>query len=369
MTRSRNSITFIVNSLALAGAERATVDLACSLGSAGWDVSLLVVRDGPLRARLDAAGIPVVVTGGEFDWRWPLVVGRMLRQLRRSRPDIVHTNLIGSDIVGGIAAHLARVPIIVSTQHDSYARPAVFDLYRRWSGPRTDAVVAVAPGLVEYCVSARHVPRERVYVIPNGVDVGRFEVAHAEQRRPPVFGAVGSLIRVKGHDVLLRAFAALHAEEPGARLVVAGDGPERSVLVRDAEALGVGRFVGFPGTVGDIPQFLSGIDVFVQPSRQEAMPVAVLEAMAAGKAVIASDIPTLRALVSGWPEPIALLVPVDDADSLVKAMKRLLVRPDLAGRLGDAAYAMVRSEYTIERSTEAHVRLYRSLLGTACAVE
>lgn len=363
MSTRRRRLAIVVNSLALAGAERVAVDLACGLDARDWEVNVLVVRDGPLRARLDAAGVPVHVVGGEFDWRWPLIVLRMTRLLRALAPEIVHTNLIGSDVVGGIAARFARVPVIVSTQHDSYLRPAVFDLYRRWAAPRTAAVVAVAPGLLEYCSTRLHMARERVHVIENGVDVDRFAASATGAGSPFTFGAVGSLIPVKGHETLVRAFAQVHAREPESRLLVAGEGPEREPLAAIVEGLGLTDAVELCGLVTDMPEFFSRIDALVQPSLNEALPMAVLEAMASGKPVIATDLPTLVGLLTDPADPAGVLVPAGDPAALAAAMIEVAQYPQRAKELGSAGRRVVLARYPLAGMVAQYESLYRKLLS------
>lgn len=359
----RRRVVLVVNSLALAGAERTTVNLACGLDEHHWDVHVLVVRDGPLRAQLEEVGIPVQITGAEFDWRWPAIVARMTRVLRQLAPEIVHTNLIGSDVVGGLAARLAGVPVVISTQHDTYTRPAVFGWYRAWAAPRIDAVVAVSPGLVDYCETALHMPKERIHVIENGVDVDRFVASQSEARRPVTFGAAGSLIAVKGHTTLVQAFASVLDREPEARLVIAGEGPERPALVALIDKLGLSHAVELRGIVADMPEFLSQVDIFVQPSLQEALPVAVLEAMAARKPVIASDLPTLRVLLGGESDAAGVLVSAKDPDALADAMLGLVESAEHAGGLGRAGHRKVLAEYSLERMVEGYEALYREALA------
>lgn len=352
----------IVNSLAIAGAERFTADLARSLDVREWDVRVMVVRDGPLRSVLDDAGIPVTVVGGEFDWRFPLSVVRMRRELRRLRPEIVHTHMIGSDIVGSMAVRCAQGarPVLLSTQHDSYRRPGIYDAYRRVNARRLDAVVAVAPELADYCGDALHVPPGRVHVIESGVDQERFHGAVREPGPVPVFGALGSLIPVKGHETLVRAFARIHDQVPGTRLVIAGDGPLLAELETLAQDLGAGDAVELRGRVSDVPAFLGDIDILVHPSRQEGLPLAVLEAMSAGKAVIASDLPALRRVLDDG--AAGVLVPPGDDAALSGAMRALVEDRTALGHLQTAALDRVYTRYTLQRMAAEYAALYRELL-------
>ena len=369
MSASLPRIVLVINSLAPAGAERVVADLACHLDRTRWDVHVAVVRDGVLRAKLEDAGVPVHVIGGEFDWRWPTVVARMSALLKELRPTIVHTNLIGADIIGGLAARRARVPVVMSTQHDSYHRAAVFGAYRRWAAGGLRAVVAVSHAVAPYCESDLHVSPDRIHIIENGVDVDGFTASVGPFRTPPVIGAVGTLIPVKGHAVLLEAFAHVASAYPGAKLAIAGDGPERLRLETRAAALGIGDAVALPGYVSDMPRFLAGIDILAHPSRQEALSLAVLEGMSAGKPVVASDIPPLRALLTPSPTaaPAGILVPVGDARALADAIDRLASSPALAEEMGSAGRTRAVAHYSLARMVEQYEALYERLVAAAIA--
>lgn len=360
MSGERIVIVQAVNSLALAGAERTTAEIARGLDPEQFDAHVIVVRDGPLRERCEAAGVHVHVVGGEFDLRFPLVIARTARLLREIRPDIVHTHMIGSDITAFVAARLARVPVVLTTQHDTYRRAWPFGLFRRWSGPRLAASVAISPAVVDYCTDTLHVPRERVRVVENAVDIAAFAPALRDQRRPPTFGAIGSLIPVKDHETLLAAFARIAPSLPGARLLIAGRGPLREQLERRAQELGVGDAVELRGLTDDVPAFLGEIDILVHPSRQEAFGLAIVEAMAAAKPVIASDLPATRHVLA---EGMAgMLVPPGDVDAFAEAMLALAHDQARARELGDAGFAHARVYYAAERMVGEYAALYRTLL-------
>jgi len=360
VSAGRIRVVQAVNSLALAGAERTTTELACALDPEQFEVHVVVVRDGPLRARLEAEGVAVHVVGGEFDWRFPLTIARTARVLRELRPMIVHTHMIGSDITGFCAARLAHVPIVLTTQHDTYHRAWRYDRFRRWSAPRLAATVAISPTVVEYCTQSLHVPASRVHVIENAVDMRRFEPAVCEQRRPPTFGAMGTLIPIKGHDTLVEAFARALPAMPGARLLVAGQGPLRSELEHQVRALGVADSVELLGLVADVPAFLRDVDVLVHPSRQEAFGLAIVEGMAACKPIIASDLPAIRHVLREG--DAGVLVRVDDAGALASAMERVAGDLDSARELARRGFDHAREFYSRTRMADEYAALYRTLL-------
>lgn len=360
---TRIRVVQAVNSLALAGAERTTSILSMNLDPARYDVHVMVVRDGPLRRPLEDAGIPVHVVGGEFDLRFPLTIMRSARVLRDLAPEVLHTHMIGSDITAGVAGHLAEVPVILTTQHDTHHRGGALALYRRWSGPRLDAAVAISPSVVEYCRRDLHVPQERIHVIENAIDIERFRQSQGDQRRPATFGSIGTLIPLKGHANLIAAFALVAQTDPGARLLIAGQGPlARQLLVR-VEDEGIRERVEFRGVTDDIPAFLREVDVLVHPSLQEAFGLAIVEGMAARKPVIASDLPAIRHLLAEG--TVGRLVPAGDISALAAAMTELADDPKVAATLGDAGFEHASASYCAARMAHEYGELYASLVAAA----
>ncbi len=355
----RYRVVQVVNSLAPAGAERLTAELSRALDPREFDVHVLVVRDGRLREYVEAAGLPLLQTGFEFDHTFPFVVARMSAYLREQRPDIVHTHLLGSDIVGRLAAVLAGTPIIISTQHDVRRRPWIYRAYRRITAHLVDATVACSPSVATYCRSEMGFPEERLTTIENGVDIERFSAGISPWREPVTFGALGSLIGVKGHANLIRAFKRVAEELPGSRLLIAGDGVERPALEKLVADLGLEGSAQILGRVDDVVGFLSDIDVFVHPSLSEGMPLALLEAMAAAKPIVASDIPALSDALG---RDAGVLVPPDDPDALSDALIEVASNPADAQAMGREAHERAAERYPLSRTVSDYAALYRSLL-------
>jgi glycosyltransferase involved in cell wall biosynthesis/uncharacterized membrane protein YbhN (UPF0104 family) len=359
----RIRVVQVVNSLAPAGAELLTADLARSLDPDKWDVHVLVVRDGQLRSRIEQAGLPVYRTGYEFDYTFPLALAKMVEHIRRVNPHIVHTHLLGSDILGRIAALMAGAPIIVSTQHDTYKRSLLYEIYRRLTGRFISAQVAISESVAEFCRRQLRTPETKLHVINNGVDPVRFTASESPWREPPTFGAVGSLIPVKGHAYLIEAFARVVKEIPGARLRIAGEGSGRAGLERLVGKLGISDSVELMGFVSDIPGFLAEIDVLVHPSLMEGLGLAVLEAMSAAKPVIASDIPALAAVLERG--AAGELVPPADSEALAAAMLRVVRDPEAALAKGRRGRARVIESYSLEATVAGYADLYDQLIEEA----
>jgi glycosyltransferase involved in cell wall biosynthesis len=353
----------VVNGLDRGGAERVTVDLATRLDRARWDVRLLTVREGAMDEDVVRRGVPLHATGHDFDSRFLAAIRDMRRYMREVRPSVVHTHMIGSDIVGRIAALTTGVPVVLSTQHDELDRPWPYDLYRRITGRRIAATVACSPGVEAFCRETLRIPDDRLFRIDNGVDLERMRPAWKEPGEPIVFGALGGLKPVKGHRVLVEAFARMYQRVPGAVLEIAGEGPEREAVEALRTEHGLTEEVRLVGQVEDAASFLAGVDVFVQPSLSEGLPMALLEAMAARKAVIASAVGSIpEALDEG---EAGMLVGPGDPEALADAMEDLATDPARMERYRAAALGRAEARYSLTRMVEAYASLYERLLAEA----
>jgi glycosyltransferase involved in cell wall biosynthesis len=307
-------------------------------------------------------GVATVPMRGDADL---LAVWRLARAVRGA--DLVHLHTGRAAWLGGLAARRTGVPAIVTRRMDRVIGPGwrtrlIYETCSR----RT---AAIAPGIVKQLV-AGGVPRDRVVLIPSAVDPRRVQprLAAGALRGAQGVGAdevvllsIAALVRRKGLDVLLDALAALAHRGLRPRLWVAGDGPERASLAAQAERLGLGGQVDWLGQRDDVGDLFAAADVFVLPSRAEGLGVAALEAMAAGRAVVASAVGGLAdAVVDGR---TGLLVPPGDAVALGAALERVLHEPALRAALGAAGPARVAEGFLAEQMVEAYERLYRDVLG------
>lgn len=232
-----------------------------------------------------------------------------------------------------------------------------------------DRYVAVSAGIATALQSGLRVPSERIAVVPNGIPHRPWTAQEREARRRSsrarVFGAesrpivlvVARLERQKGHTTLLRAAV----DVPGVVFAFAGSGSEQAALEREATALGVTDRVLFLEHRTDVPDLLAAADVFVLPSSNEGLPLALLEATAAGIPIVASDIGGNRDIVTDG--ETGLLVPLGDANALAGAINRLVQDPAFARRLGEAGAARFEERYTAAAMARGVERVYREVLG------
>lgn len=354
----------VIWSLGLGGAEQVVIRLAAGLERRRFAPLICCLDEpGPFAPQAEAAGVEVVA----FDKRGPVDVRaawRLARLLRSRRVDVVHTHLWGGSFWGRLAALAARVPAIVTTEHnvDTWKRAYHLALDRALA-PATTCLVAVSPAVREF-YEARGVGRGRWRVVYNGVDTS---AVPPRGRRPAfrelgigaderVVALVGRLVPAKAPEVFLQAMAIAAARVPALRGLVVGDGPLRGDLEAEARGLGLERRVVFAGVRRDVPALLAGLDALVFTSLREGLSMAMLEAMAAGVPVIATP-------VGGTPELIThgvtgLLVPPGQPESLADALVALLGDAALAAAIRHAARGCVEGRFSLKAMTEAHESLY-----------
>jgi glycosyltransferase involved in cell wall biosynthesis len=221
----------------------------------------------------------------------------------------------------------------------------------------TRVTVAPSETMGRFLTTQLRVPAGRVRVIRNGV---RLPPPHVPQPRAERFVSVGSFAALKQMPALIDAFARVAAGRPGLELWLVGDGDERARGHDLVHALGLAEQVRFLGYRDDVPAQLAACDAFVLPSINENLPLALLEAMGAGLACVATDVGGIaEALTAG----AGLLVRPGDGDGLVAAMARLADEDGLARQLGARAAAVAREQFSIERCADEHVALWSELAG------
>lgn len=366
----RLRILQVIDGMNIGGAEVLLVDLVRRLREDGHEVQVAYSSPGPMSARLTEMGVTLTRLP-RFARVDPVLLFRLMRLMRREKPDLVHTHLFKSDLHGRIAARLMRVSVVVSTAHnnDSWARRAPLGwLYGRTS-MLADRLIAVSEEVREYQVKYTFIPPEKIVTIDNGVDMrcfaGQEDAGRAVRAEfgikadAPLIGIIGRLSEQKDHATFLQAAARIRAELPKARFLIVGDGVLRESLIEQARSLGLGEAAIFAGLRSDIPAVMAALDVLVFSSRWEGLPVTLLEGMAAGKPVVSTAVGGVAGVV-GESES-ALLVPPGMASLLADAVMRVLRDPELAQKLSDAARRRVREKYSLDSMLDRTLALYEEL--------
>lgn len=359
----------VLYSLEIGGVEKLAVTIGMHLDRTRFRPAICALdRDGVLSEELTRNGIPYHVL-----WRKGLeagVLGRLYRCFRQEKTRVVHTHQFAQLLFSLLPARACGARI-VHTEHEYYtylknrhARRLLKHLTRFCS-----AFTAVGPEVARYYIDELGIPASRTHVIPNGVDVDRFDAPPERQARARlglagddlVFGIVGRLEPEKDHRTLLKAFRALNLRHRAARLLIIGDGSLRHELESTARTLGLAGNVTFLGARADVPELLTAVDVFVLASLQEGVPLSVVEAMSAGKPIIATDIGGLRLLVK--PSVNGLLVPPADSPALEAAMMQLAANPKLRHEMGESSRQLARKSFGVSAMIERYQQLYESVLG------
>ncbi|WP_113701585.1 glycosyltransferase [Nonomuraea lactucae] len=357
-------VALLIGHLGMGGTQKQLALLAQELHRAGTEVHVLVLsRGGPCEAEIREAGIEVHLLGfdrgakvGTF-----LAFTRMAVLLRRLAPDVLHAFLHEGYLVGVPTARLLRVPVVVAGRRNetrlSASRPWSLALDRA-TARIAHHVVVNAEALARDAHAALGLPEKKLSVIYNGLPAVAFDPAPPEHvaTELPVVACVARLSAEKGHRHLLDAVALLQRRGRPCTLVLAGDGPERARLEEQAAALGVdARFLG---ARLDGSGLLARADVVVLPSLTEGLSNAVIEAMAAGRPVVATSVGGNSELLDGR----GIIVPAADPEGLAGGLTRLLDDPGLARELAAAARAWAAKNLDLRVMAEEHVKLYERLL-------
>jgi glycosyltransferase involved in cell wall biosynthesis len=369
------SIFFYTDSAILGGAEQALFTLIGALDRRRWRPTLLLdeAPGGPaLKAHIGQLDVPVrAIPQMPLGAAGAAKVPGLVRMLRRERPDVFHAHLSWplAAKYGLAAAVLARVPAVVATVQlfpdFELDRSNFWQLRALAAG--VGRYVAVSRDIATQLVERMRWPAEKIEVVYNAVRFDRPPIADRAALRArlagdagrPIVLTVARLDRQKGHAVLLRAAA----EAPAATFLFAGDGPEREALAAQAAALGVSDRVRFLGQRSDVPELLEACDVFALPSLFEGSSLAVLEAMAAERAVLSSAIGGTDELIADGRD--GLLVPPGDAAALAAALRRLLADDALRGELGRHARVRAEHNFTPVAMCGQITRIYEELLAGA----
>ena len=327
-----------------------------------FEVTLAAQGSGPLRDAAEAAGARYVelrhVRRPIDPWHDALALVELLRLCRRVRPDIVHVHSSKMGVLGRLAAWLARVPVRILTVHGwSFAAysgltRSLFLWIERLMRPVTTTVVCVAEATREEGLASRTCDPQRTVVVHNAVDVRSFAPSRRRGAIPEVVG-VGRFAYPKDFTTLLEAVRLVEAP---CHVRLAGDGPALPAVATEITRQGLSQRVELLGARDDIPELLARSDVFVLSSRSEGFPVSVLEAMAAGLPVVATDVGGVAEAVEDG--ATGFLVPAADSEALARALERLLVDGELRRRLGAAGRTRALSLFDVPRYRTSYGELY-----------
>jgi glycosyltransferase involved in cell wall biosynthesis len=374
-------IIWMIDSLGPGGAEQLMPTILKNLQQAGFNIRVcaLQIRAGnPIASELQRLGLPVDLIPIR-NLRQPLNFIHILRYLRLHRPQLLHTQLEFADILGTLAAKILGIPS-VSTVHTLDVFPekksAWGRMKLRWFllGRFCDRVIAVSEKTRRHYLQAGGLPHDKVITLYNGVDISRFnkmdETQTVKLRKElqlplssQIIMTVAVLREPKGIQFMIRALPAILEQCPDVHYLIVGDGVHRAALSDLVAGLAIKDHVTFAGHRTDIPDLLACCDIFVLPTLKDALPTVLIEALAAGKPIIASN-------VGGVPEIIedevnGLLVAPGEPSKLVEACLRLLKDNELSRQIILAGSETVRQRFNIDTQIEQLSRMYEELTSHA----
>ena len=372
----------VVGDSRFGGAARIILRLGQVAKAEGWQVDVLttdpVFQQAARQYGLGLVNIDVI----RRDIRplWDLAGLYRLRDLLQREPyHIVHTHTSKAGFVGRLAARLAGVPVIVHTAHgfafherSSVSARFIYSTLERIASRWCDQIVSVSEFHRRWALELGICKPFKILAIPNGIaDVRSPRIAPAELRHRLgvrdgnlLILSMARLAADKGLEYLIEAATILQRTERRFQVVIAGDGPERARLHRLARDLSIADRVIFLGFREDVDDLLAASDLVVLPSLREGLSIALLEAMAAGKPIIATSIGSHLELASQ--ANMARLVPPANANAICAAILRFARDPALMARLGTSARALFESRYTEDRMLNSYRQLYFDLLKVKC---
>jgi glycosyltransferase involved in cell wall biosynthesis len=355
----------VIDSLCIGGAEVLVANLHSGFHQRGIECEYYLLRgeQTPLVQKLVHQGTKIYAPVAASVYS-PRHIWAMQKHLRAFEYDIVHVHLFPAQLWAACGARLAgKITSLVTTEHstENRRRKRWYSVPDRWMYEQFQRIASISPATTANLVAWLPELKGKVVECPNGIDVETFKSSSTSDKQAlfsvpeniSVALCVGRFEQIKDHETLLRAVSMI----PEIALVLVGDGPLSRELHALADKLGIASRVQFLGKRMDVPQLLKAADLYVQPSRVDGFGIAALEAMAAGKPIVASNVPGLADVVGN----AALLFPAGDAGQLAQRITTLLGDADLCQRLAHSAQQRART-FDLEKTLDCYEQLYKDVM-------
>ena len=363
-------VMFLLTSMPIGGAETLLVNLVRRLDRNRIEPLIGCMKHKDVLGEMLAKEIPVFsdLIGHKFD---VAVLGRLKRIFIEQNVDALITIGAGDKMFWGrLAAKRAKVPVILSALHSTGWPDGVGRLNRMLTRI-TDGFIAVAQQHAEYQVEQEKFPKEKVFLIPNGIDTDKFVFSPKSRQQwrvhlgidaeAPVVGIVAALRPEKNHDLFLESARLVSSQLTQAQFVIAGDGPERQRLGALAREKGIEDRVHFIGSTQDVVGVLSMVDMFGLSSHNEASPVSIMEALSCQRPVVATDVGSIdESVLQG---KTGFLVPRDDAQAMSERWLEILGDPSLAQQLGQQGREHIIANSSLDSMTEGYASLVEDIFA------
>lgn len=370
--RTSIRVLHLISSGGFYGAENVVIELALALKRLNCEVVIGVFQNRhhpnteiAETARLHGLEVALFECRGRLDFGTVRAIRKFISEREL---DILHTHGYKANIYGYRAAKSTRAGL-VATAHNWPGKSPILRLYAfldrvilRWF----DNICVVSSSVAD-ALRRLHVPSEKITVVENGIDIGHFSGGRPVLREElglgenPLVGFVGRLAPEKGLEHLLHAAAGVLNTLPVAKFILAGEGPKRLALEKLARQLGIEKSVIFLGRRSDLASIYASFDVFVLPSLREGMPLAVLEAMAAKRPVVATRVGAIPTMVKD--QQTGLLVDAGDITGLQSAISLLLGRRDLCRTFGQSGHEVAKTLFSSDSMAKNYLGIYRRVVS------
>ena len=375
-------VSYVIGSLAMGGAETQLVRLVNGLDRSRFTPSIVCLTQGGELEDVLSPDVPVIKLQGSRAASRPTrsrlmgmqILAPLVRSLREQRPDVVHAYLPAAYVLGGLAAWLLRVRLIVAgrrglTSIDVY-KAAGWRVLARLANRVIDVYICNSRAVCDFAIAKESIPLKRLRVIPNGIDLPPLNLPSPLPAEWESEGAraamVANFIAYKGHRGVLQAVAQVVKIHPSFRLVLIGDGLERAALTNLTRELAISDNVIFGGMRKDAARLLTAFDFTILGSSEEGFPNALMESMA-------SEVPVVSTRVGGVPELVedgvdGLLVPYGELPAMAAAITWMIEHPQERRRMGKAARRRIAEHFSTERMVTSTQAVYDELLHRRAAL-
>lgn len=369
MLKTPVKLTYVINNLNVGGAEKLLLSTVKKLDQNKYDITVCpMLKSNTLLNDFLQAGVRVfsINMTNKKDIRGFF---KLYGFFKSNKIDIVHTHLSEADVFGRFAAIMAKVPIIISTDHrvDDWKmkpkrlRTKLRFLLNRLAAKFSNGIITVSNDIKDHLIKNEKIPPEKIYVIKNGIEINQKHTSKNVEtdKKEIVLGCAARLSREKGHSYLLRAFKTAKTKIPNLKLLLAGEGIMRVPLEKLAQELEISHDVRFLGLIDDMNNFFTRIDIFILPSLQEGIPLALLEAMAAEKPIIATA-------VGGIPEVIdngsdGILISAADEHELKSAIISAIQNEERRKEMAHNARNKIIENFSLAKTINQLETLYYRL--------
>ena len=370
-SKQKKLIMLLVYSLGAGGAEKLVVDIARRINKEEFDVSVCSFKGGLFEENLVKHNIDYLVIGkkGRLDAAFPF---KLLATVKTKKPDVLHAHLFSANFWGKLIGRVAGIRVILTTEHTVANHKSPLEKFiDRVTARLSDRIIAVSEEVRQSHIRDGRIPSWRIVTILNGIDTESIKTRTNPQEsqnglrrslgvnRDDIVGiTVGRMVRAKGHVYLLKALPRVVSELSAFKLLIVGAGPLGKNLKEICAELGIERQVIFTGYRRDVNELILASDLGIVPSLREGLSISLLEYLAHGKPVVATDAGSNARVIEHGVSGV--IVSRRDSEALARAIIEIGKSRDLAGKLGQAGRERVESDYSLKNMIDRLEDLYRN---------